>query len=167
MNKYWSFLCILITTYILSSLWYVSSSWSHWFLTCTLTTLVLKNVSYTTAEDWKEWRDIIKKLHWKTRKTSCKFQDLRNKKCVDNKHLSKAKATFPSSIWFNKYVFGYYFAFTMTSFPTFCNLIPSASFRSGDESAHFEHSAIKFSGSFSTSSSKKTSLYMQNTSYTL
>ena len=44
--------------------------------------LALKNVSYTNAEDWREW-------HKKISKTLFKFPDLRNKNCVDNKHLPK------------------------------------------------------------------------------
>ena len=65
---------------------------------------------------WCSWRF---QKNVSTPKTWFKFQDLRNKKCVENKHLSNAKATFPSSIWFNKYFLEYDFAFTMIPFPTF------------------------------------------------
>ena len=47
---------------------------------------------------------------------------MEQKQCVDNKHLSKAKARFPRSIWFNEYFFEDYFAFTMVPFPTFRTL---------------------------------------------
>ena len=103
----------------------------------------LKNICYTTARDRKTW---------------FKFQIYGQKSVLSRKknlfkrvlkQTSLAKATFSCNIWFNEYLFLDWLRFPVIPFPT------------------FEHSAIQYPGLFSTYSLKKTSLHIQNISYTL